>query len=38
MNAITIKDFYMIPRMDEFIDNHSKAKIFCTLDCNSGYW
>lgn len=38
LNSITIKEVYLIPRMDEFVYMLSEAKIFSTLDCNFGYW
>jgi Reverse transcriptase (RNA-dependent DNA polymerase) len=38
LNALTVKDSYPLPRMDEWIDSLGDAKIFSTLDCNSGYW
>ena len=38
LNAITIRDSYPIPRMDECIDSLGEATVFTTLDCNSGYW
>jgi hypothetical protein len=38
LNAITVRDSYPLPRMDECIDSLGDAKIFSTLDCNSGYW
>jgi len=38
LNAVTIKDAYPIPRMDDCIDSLGEATIFTTLDCNSGYW
>jgi len=38
LNAVTIRDSYPIPRMDDCIDSLGTAKIFTTLDCNSGYW
>jgi hypothetical protein len=38
LDAITVRDFYTLPRMDECIDSLGDAKIFTTLDCNSGYW
>ncbi len=34
----TIRHAYSIPRMDDCIDSLREAKIFTTLDCNSGYW
>jgi hypothetical protein len=38
LNALTIRDSYPLPRMDECIDSLGDAQIFSTLDCNSGYW
>jgi hypothetical protein len=38
LNTITVLDSYPLPRMDECIDSLGEAKIFTTLDCNSGYW
>ena len=38
LNALTIRDSYPIPRMDECIDALGEAVVFSTLDCNSGYW
>ena len=38
LNAVTVKDTYPLPRMDECIDSLGDANIFTTLDCNSGYW
>ena len=38
LNAVTIKDSYPLPRMDECIDSLGDANVFSTLDCNSGYW
>ena len=38
LNAVTIRDAYPIPRMDECIDSLADATVFSTLDCNSGYW
>ena len=38
LNALTIRDSYHIPRMDECIDSLGDAGIFSTLDANSGYW
>jgi Reverse transcriptase (RNA-dependent DNA polymerase) len=38
VNAITVRNYYPLPRMDECIDSLGDAKIFTTLDCNSGYW
>ncbi len=37
LNAITVRDTYPIPRMDKCIYSLRSAKIFSTLDCNSGY-
>ena len=38
LNAMTVRDAYTIPRMDECIDSLEDVKIFSTLDANSGYW
>jgi hypothetical protein len=37
LNALTKKDSYPLPRMDECLDSLGEAGIFTTLDCNSGY-
>ncbi len=37
LNAITVRDTYPIPHMDECIDSLGSAKMFSTFDCNSGY-
>ena len=36
--AVTIRDVYPLPRMDDYIDSLGEASVFTTLDCNSGYW
>jgi hypothetical protein len=38
LNALTMRDSYPLPRMEECIDSLGDAKIFSTLNCNSGYW
>ena len=38
LNAMTVRDSYPIPRMDECIDSLGDATLFTTLDANSGYW
>ena len=38
LNDLTIKDSYPLPRMDECLDTLGNAKVFTTLDANSGYW
>jgi len=37
LNEVTVRDVYPLPRMDDFIDFLGDAKVFSTLDCNSGY-
>jgi hypothetical protein len=37
LNAITIRDTYPLPRMDECIDSLGDAVVFSTFGCNSGY-
>ena len=38
LNALTVREKYPTPRMDECLDSLGEAKVFTTLDCNSGYW
>ena len=38
LNAVTKRDSYPLPRMDDCIDSLGDAKFFSTLDANSGYW
>jgi len=38
LNEGTVRDVYPFPRIDDSIDFRGDAKVFSTLDCNSGYW
>lgn len=38
LNAVTVKDSYPLPRIDESLDALGQAKYFSTLDLASGYW
>ena len=38
VNAVTKKDVYPLPRVDDILDTLGKAKYFSTLDLSSGYW
>jgi len=38
LNEVTVRDVYPLPRMDDCIDFLGDAKVYSTLDCNSGYW
>ena len=38
MNAITRKDAYPLPRVDDTLDTLGGSKYFTTLDLASGYW
>ena len=37
-NAVTVKDAYPLPRIDETLDSLSNAKWFSSTDLASGYW
>ena len=38
VNAVTIKDAYPIPRIDESLSKLGDAKFFTTLDLGSAFW
>ena len=38
LNAVTVRDSYPLPRMDDCIDSLGNAVVFTTLDANCGYW
>ena len=38
LNAVTIKDAYPIPRIDERLSKLGDAKFFTTLDLGSAFW
>ena len=38
LNAVTRKDSYPLPRIDESLDTLKDARYFSTLDLASGYW
>ena len=38
LNAVTRKDSYPLPRIDDSLDALRRAKFFTTLDLASGYW
>ena len=38
LNAVTKKDRYPLPRIQDIFDQLEGAKIFTTLDLKSGYW
>ena len=38
LNAVTIKDSYPLPRIDDTLDRLADKSWFSTLDLRSGYW
>ena len=38
LNAVSVKDSYPLPRIDDSLDALAGAKCFSTLDLASGYW
>ena len=38
LNALTARDVYPLPRMDECLDSLGEAEFFSTLDANTGFW
>lgn len=38
LNAVTIRGSYPVSRMKECLDSLGRAKLFSTLDANSGWW
>lgn len=38
LNAITVKNRYPLPRIDELLDRLQGASVFTKLDLQSGYW
>lgn len=38
LNFVTVRDTYLLPRMDECIDSHGDVTVFTMLDVKSGYW
>ena len=36
LNAVSVRDFYQFPRMDECIDSLEESQVFTTLGANSG--
>ena len=38
LNAVTVKDTYPLPRLDECLDWLGDTKVFSALDAISGYW
>ncbi|KAL5505465.1 hypothetical protein EMCRGX_G006900 [Ephydatia muelleri] len=38
VNAVTRKDAYPMPRVDDTLDTHGGSKFFSTLDLANGYW
>ena len=38
LNAITKRDVYPLPRMDDCLESLGGATVFSTIDNNCGYW
>lgn len=38
LNAVTKKDVYPLPRIDDILDSLGKAKYFTTIDITNAYW
>ena len=38
LNAVTRKDVFPLPRIDDLLDQLGGKKVFSTLDAKSGYW
>eukprot|EP00171_Calliarthron_tuberculosum_P008750 IDg8750t1 len=38
LNAVTKRDAYPLPRMDDCLDSLGNAKVFSAIDANWGYW
>ena len=38
LNAVTVRDVYPLPRIDDALDALAGAKLFTTLDAWTGYW
>lgn len=38
LNAVTVRDWYILPSMDECMGSFGEARVFYTLNANSGYW
>ncbi|CAF4956852.1 unnamed protein product, partial [Rotaria magnacalcarata] len=37
-NAVTVRDVYPIPRIDDTLDQLQHAKYFSSMDLRSGFW
>ncbi|CAF4970486.1 unnamed protein product, partial [Rotaria socialis] len=38
LNAVTVRDVYPIPRIDDTLDQLQHAKYFSSMDLRSGFW
>ena len=38
LNAVTRKDVFPMPQIDDMLDQHGGKRVFLTLDAKTGYW
>ena len=38
LNKLTVKNLYLLPRIDDLFDQFREAKVFLKIDLRSGYY